>query len=76
MLLLGVSAVSAQTVKTDEPPAKAPVAQQNAPVEKTPALNSKQSKTRETTGQAAPTTSASDKKEMKTQKMNKDDPDD
>ena len=73
ILLLGVGAVSAQTVKTDETPAKAPVAQQNAPVQKTaPAVNSEQSKTSETTGQAAPTTSASDKKELKTQTMKKD----
>ena len=75
VLLLGVSAVSAQTVKTDETPAKAPVVQQNAPVEKTaPAVNSEQSKTSETTGQAAPTTSASDKKELKTKTVKKDDP--
>ena len=75
ILLLGVSAVSAQIVKTDETPAKAPVAQQNAPVEKVaPAVNSEQSKTRETTGQAAPTTSASDKKELKTETMKKDVP--
>ena len=34
ILLLGVSAVSAQSAKTDEIPAKAPAAQQNAPAEK------------------------------------------
>ena len=34
ILLLGASAVSAQTMKTDETPANAPAAQQNAPAEK------------------------------------------
>ena len=75
ILLLGVSAVSAQSVKTDEIPANAPAAQQNTPAEKvTPALKSEQRKAPKTTEQAAPTTSASDKKKSKTQTMNKDVP--
>ena len=45
ILLLGASAVSAQTTKTDETPANVPAAQQNAPAEKVaPALKSEQSK--------------------------------
>jgi len=56
ILLLGVGAVSAQTMKTDEAPAKAPAAQQNAPAEiVAPAPMSEQRKAPETTGQAAPT---------------------
>ena len=56
ILLLGAGAVSAQSIKTDETPARAPAAQQNAPAEKmAPALKSDQSKAPETTGQAAPT---------------------
>jgi len=75
ILLLGASAVSAQTTKTDETPANVPAAQQNAPAEKVaPALKSEQSKTPETTGQAAPTAPASDKKELKSQTMDKDPP--
>jgi hypothetical protein len=75
ILLLGASAVSAQTMKTDETPANAPAAQQNAPAEKmAPALNSEQRKAPETTGQAAPTAPASDKKELKSQTMDKDAP--
>jgi hypothetical protein len=75
ILLLGVGAVSAQSAKTDEIPAKAPVAQQNAPAEKVaPALKSTQRKAPETTGQAVPTTSASDKKELKTETVKKDVP--
>ncbi len=55
ILLLGASAVSAQTMKTDEAPASAPAAQQNAPAEKVaPALKSDQPKAVETTGQTAP----------------------
>ena len=75
ILLLGASAVSAQTMKTDETPANAPAAQQNAPAEKVaPALKSEQGKAPETTGQAAPTAPASDKKELKSQTMDKDPP--
>ena len=75
ILLLGASAVSAQTTKTDETPANVPAAQQNAPAEKVaPALKSEQSKAPETTGQAAPTAPASDKKELKSQTMDKDPP--
>ena len=52
ILLLGVGAVSAQTMKTDETPAKAPAAQQIAPAEiVAPALKSEQRKAPETTGQ-------------------------
>ncbi len=62
ILLLGASAVSAQIIKTDETPARAPAAQQNAPAEKmAPALNSDQRKAPETTGQAAPTAPEADK---------------
>ena len=60
ILLLGASAVSAQTMKTDEAPASAPAAQQNAPAEKVaPALKSDQPKAAETTGQTAPAATAS-----------------
>ena len=53
VLLLGAGAVSAQGMKNDEAPARAPAAQQNAPAEKVaPALKSGQSKAPETTGQA------------------------
>jgi hypothetical protein len=70
ILLLGVGAVSAQSMKTDETPAAAPATQQNAPAEKVaPNLKSGQSKAPETTGQAAPT--APDKKQMKSQTMDK-----
>ncbi len=63
VMLLGVGAVSAQTTKSDEAPAGAQAAQQNAPVEKVaPALKSDQSKAPETTGQAAPKASEADKK--------------
>lgn len=62
ILLLGAGAVSAQSIKTDETPARVPAAQQNAPAEKmAPALNSDQSKAPETTGQAAPTAPEADK---------------
>ena len=75
ILLLGASAVSAQTMKTDEMPANAPAAQENAPAEKVaPPLNSEQRKAPETIGQAAPTAPASDKKELKSQTMDKDAP--
>ena len=51
ILLLGVGAVSAQTMKSDETPAASPAAQQNAPAEKmAPALKSDQPKAPETTG--------------------------
>ena len=41
VLLVGAGAVSAQGMKNDEAPARAPAAQQNAPAEKVaPALNS------------------------------------
>ncbi len=72
ILLLGVGAVSAQSMKTDETPAAAPAVQQNAPAEKVaPALKSGQSKASETTGQAAPTAPEADKKQMKSQTMDK-----
>ncbi len=68
ILLLGVGAVSAQTMKTDETPAPAPAAQQNAPAEKVaPALKSGQSKALETTGQTVPTAPEADKKQLKSQ---------
>jgi type IV secretory pathway VirB10-like protein len=68
ILLLGASAVSAQSMKSDETPASAPAAQQNAPAEKmAPALKSEQRKAPETTGQ-------SDKKGLKSQMMDKDAP--
>jgi hypothetical protein len=73
VLLLGAGAVSAQGMKNDEAPARAPAAQQNAPAEKmAPALKSGQRKAPETTGQAAEP--ESDKKQLKTQKMDKDAP--
>jgi hypothetical protein len=58
-LLLAVGAASAQDVKKDEAPARAPAAQQNAPAEKVaPAMkpgaqNSQGKKALETTGQAS-----------------------
>ena len=70
ILLLGAGAVSAQTMKTDETPARAPAAQQNAPAEKVaPAPKSGQLKAPETTGQAAPTAPEADKKQLKSQTM-------
>ena len=70
VLLLGAGAVSAQGMKNDEAPARAPAAQQNAPAEKVaPAMQSGQRKAPETTGQAAKP--ESDKKPLKTQKMDK-----
>jgi len=58
-LLLAVGAVSAQDVKKDESPARAPAAQQNAPAEKMApatkpgAQNARGQKAPETTGQAS-----------------------
>lgn len=70
ILLLGAGAISAQGMKNDEAPGRAPAAQQNAPAEKVaPALKSSQRKAPETTGQAAEP--ESDKKQLKTQKMDK-----
>ena len=70
ILLLGAGAVSAQGMKNDEAPGRAPAAQQNAPAEKVaPALKSGQRKAPETTGQAAEP--ESDKKQLKTKKMDK-----
>ena len=70
VLLLGAGGVSAQGMKNDEAPTRAPTAQQNAPAEKVaPAMKSGQRKAPETTGQAAePET---DKKQLKTQKLDK-----
>jgi hypothetical protein len=54
-LLLAVGAASAQDIKKDEAPVRAPAAQQNAPAEKmAPALQAGERKAPETTGQAAP----------------------
>ena len=62
IFLLGVGAVSAQSIKTDETPARAPAAQQNVPAEKmAPVLKSDQRKAPETTGQVAPTAPEADK---------------
>jgi hypothetical protein len=70
ILLLGVGAVSAQTMKTDETPAPAPAAQQNAPAEKVaPALKSGQLKAPESTGQTTQTAPEADKKQLKSQTM-------
>ena len=70
ILLLGVGAVSAQSMKTDETPAPAPAVQQNAPAEKVaPTLKSGQSKALETTGQTAPSAPEADKKQLKSQTM-------
>src|SRR6188474_1802537 len=61
VLLLGAGAVSAQGMKNDEAPGRAPAAQQNAPAEKmAPALKSGQRKASETTGQATEPKSESD----------------
>ena len=65
ILLLGVGAVSAQTMKTDEMPAPAPAAQQSAPAEKVaPALKSGQLKAPETTGQTTQTAPEADKMQL------------
>ena len=73
ILLLGVGAVRAQTMKTDETPAKAPAAQQIAPVETVaPALKSEQRKAPETTGQTgqtAPTAPTAAKEQPKSQTL-------
>jgi hypothetical protein len=62
ILLLGVGAVSAQAIKTDQMPG-APAAQLNAPPEKmAPAGKSDQIKAPEKTGQAAPTAPVSENK--------------
>ena len=53
VLLLGVGAVSAQGMKNDEAPARAPTAQHNAPAENVaPAVKAGERKATETTGQA------------------------
>jgi hypothetical protein len=77
-LLLAVGAASAQDVKKDEAPARAPAAQQNAPAEKAaPAMkpgaqNAQGKKASETTGQApeGDKTKASDKGAMDNKKDN------
>jgi len=70
ILLLGASAVSAQSMKTGEMPANAPAAQQNAPAETVaPALKSDQRKAPETTGQAVPTAPEAAKEQPKSQTM-------
>lgn len=62
ILLLGVCAVSAQTMKTNETTGAPPAAQQNAPPEKmAPALKPDQSKAPDKIGQAAPVAPKSDK---------------
>ena len=71
-MLLSAGAVSAQTMK-DQPPERAPAAQQNAPAEKTaPAIKHSGRKAHETTGQAAPKAAESDKAQVKGQPMDKD----
>ena len=68
ILLLGASAVSAQSMKTDETPANAPAAQQTAPAEKmAPALKSAP----ETKGQAVPTAPEAANEQPKSQTMDK-----
>jgi hypothetical protein len=68
ILLLGVGAVSAQGMKTNEP-LGAPAVQQNAPAEiMAPALKSDKIKAPEKTGQAAPTAPKSDNKQQTTDK--------
>jgi hypothetical protein len=62
ILLLGVCAVSAQDVKTNETTGTPPAAQQNAPPEKmAPGLKSDQSKAPDRIGQAAPVAPKSNK---------------
>ena len=57
-------------MKTDETPAPAPAAQQNAPAEKVaPALKSGQLKAPETAGQTTQTAPEADKKQLKSQTM-------
>ena len=70
VLLLGVGAVSAQSMKTDGTPTNAPAAQQTAPAETVaPAPKSDQRKAPETTGQAAPTAPQAAKEQPKSQTM-------
>ena len=73
ILLLGAGTVWAQGMKSDETPAVAPAAQQNAPAETVaPALKSSPRKVPETTGQGAPTTAPeADKTQLKSQTMDK-----
>jgi hypothetical protein len=62
ILLLGVCAVSAQGMKTNDTTGAPPAAQQNAPPEKmAPALKSDQSKASDQIGQSAPIAPKSDK---------------
>jgi hypothetical protein len=61
ILLLSAGAASAQTMKTDETPAKAPAELM------APAVKSEQRKAPETTGQAAPTAPAAAKEQPKEQ---------
>jgi len=62
ILLLGVCAVSAQGMKTNETTGAPPAAQQSAPPEKiAPALKTDQNKAPATIGQAAPTAPKTDK---------------
>ena len=61
ILLLSAGAVSAQTMKTDETPAKAPAELM------APAVKSEQRKAPETTGQAAPTAPTATKEQPKEQ---------
>jgi hypothetical protein len=62
ILLLGVCAVSAQGMKTNDTTGVPPAAQQNAPPEKmAPALKSDQTKAPDKIGQAAPIAPKSDK---------------
>ncbi len=68
ILLLGVGAVSAQGIKTDQTPG-VPAAQQNAPPEKmAPSAKSDQLKMPDKTGQAAPVASKADTKQQTTDK--------
>ena len=72
ILLLGAGAVSAQSMKANETPAAAPATQQNAPAETVaPAMKSGQRKAPETTGQATPAAPEADKKQLKSQTMDK-----
>jgi len=66
-LLLTAGAASAQQLKKDEAPARAPAAQQNAPAEKVaPGMKSGQIKAPETTGQASPGMKAGERKAPET----------
>ena len=66
ILLLSAGAVSAQTMKTDETPAKAPADIM------APAVKSEQRKAPETTGQAAPTAPTTAKEQPKEQPKSSD----